>query len=210
MAYKQRWLAYFERLDADKSGFVDPNDTKYYNQVCFSFSLFIYFGFLIPKLINFFKKDVARIFGKASWVPGSENCSWRLPQLVSSIIIIIYCAIRFKKRTFFDWGSITSFIKEFDANKDGKVSKEELLNGVEKLFVGKNPDTVPGTISFSFQNDSITFRTTVIFISIFNSPLLLFSFSPPITRSLTHSLTQSSITQSITHFLSLSLVDKQH
>jgi hypothetical protein len=34
MAYKQRWLGYFEKLDADKSGFVDLADLEYSNKVC--------------------------------------------------------------------------------------------------------------------------------------------------------------------------------
>ena len=31
-----------------------------------------------------------------------------------------------------------------DTNKDGDLSKEELLNGVEKFFIGKTAATVPG------------------------------------------------------------------
>jgi hypothetical protein len=40
--------------------------------------------------------------------------------------------------------SFISLIKQFDANKDGKVSKEELLAGVEKYFIGKTPAQLPG------------------------------------------------------------------
>lgn len=34
-------------------------------------------------------------------------------------------------------------IKEFDVNKDGKVSKEELITGVEKVIVGKPVEALP-------------------------------------------------------------------
>ena len=40
--------------------------------------------------------------------------------------------------------SFEHLIKEFDANKDNKVSKDELLAGVEKHFVGKKPAELPG------------------------------------------------------------------
>jgi hypothetical protein len=33
MAYKQRWLSYFDVLDADGSGFVDMADLAYSNKV---------------------------------------------------------------------------------------------------------------------------------------------------------------------------------
>lgn len=29
MAYRDRWLEYFEVVDADKSGFIDPGDIAY-------------------------------------------------------------------------------------------------------------------------------------------------------------------------------------
>jgi len=35
-------------------------------------------------------------------------------------------------------------IKEFDANGDGKVSREELLDGVDQKFVGKTAKELPG------------------------------------------------------------------
>jgi Ca2+-binding EF-hand superfamily protein len=41
-------------------------------------------------------------------------------------------------------GSFHDLVKAFDINKDGSISKEELLAGVEKYFIGKTPETVPG------------------------------------------------------------------
>lgn len=38
-----------------------------------------------------------------------------------------------------------NIIKDFDKNKDGKVAKDELLAGVEKYFIGKSQDSLPGT-----------------------------------------------------------------
>lgn len=49
-----------------------------------------------------------------------------------------------------------SLIKDFDVNKDGKVSKEELLQGVEKHFVGKTPDTLPGTLFIFLYKARVT------------------------------------------------------
>eukprot|EP00026_Physarum_polycephalum_P019160 Phypoly_transcript_21032.p1 GENE.Phypoly_transcript_21032~~Phypoly_transcript_21032.p1 ORF type:complete len:159 (+),score=34.89 Phypoly_transcript_21032:134-610(+) len=43
-------------------------------------------------------------------------------------------------------------IKDFDANKDGKVSKEELINGVEKQFIGKKTSELPGWWKESVTN----------------------------------------------------------
>ncbi|MFJ2608016.1 EF-hand domain-containing protein [Streptomyces sp. NPDC087425] len=41
---------------------------------------------------------------------------------------------------------IMGFVKEGDANRDRKVSKEELLAFVEKAMVGKTPDTMPAFV----------------------------------------------------------------
>ncbi|MCX4751189.1 EF-hand domain-containing protein [Kitasatospora sp. NBC_01287] len=38
---------------------------------------------------------------------------------------------------------ITGIIEAADANKDGKVSREEMLNHVERAMVGRSPDTLP-------------------------------------------------------------------
>lgn len=40
--------------------------------------------------------------------------------------------------------SFHGIVKNFDTDKDGKVSKEELLAGVEKNFIGKPIDALPG------------------------------------------------------------------
>ena len=50
---------------------------------------------------------------------------------------------------FWMYHSFKALIKEVDANKDGRVSRDELLAGVEKFFVGKTAATLPG---FSFSN----------------------------------------------------------
>lgn len=41
MAYKQRWLEYFDVLDGDNSGFIDAGDLKYYTKVII-FLFFLY------------------------------------------------------------------------------------------------------------------------------------------------------------------------
>jgi len=41
-------------------------------------------------------------------------------------------------------GYLTNLIKDFDINKDGKVSREELIESVDKLFVGKGIEHLPG------------------------------------------------------------------
>lgn len=45
-------------------------------------------------------------------------------------------------------------IGALDANKDNQVSKEELLAGVEKQFIGKTVETVPGIINNNNDNYS--------------------------------------------------------
>lgn len=42
--------------------------------------------------------------------------------------------------------SMHRIIENFDQNKDGKVSKEELLAGVEQHFKSKKIDDLPGFI----------------------------------------------------------------
>jgi hypothetical protein len=39
--------------------------------------------------------------------------------------------------------SFVSFIKEMDIDKDGQLSREELLQGVEKHFIGRDENTAP-------------------------------------------------------------------
>jgi len=90
-SYKERWAEYFDILDADGSGFIDPNDSS-----------------------NFVKR-------LASYLPPSE-----LPKIGQRHGDL------FRK-----------LLKEYDANKDGKISKDELLAAVEKVFVGKTVDTAP-------------------------------------------------------------------
>lgn len=41
-------------------------------------------------------------------------------------------------------GLVMGFIRSGDANKNGAVSKDELLAHMEKAMVGKSPDTTPG------------------------------------------------------------------
>lgn len=50
----------------------------------------------------------------------------------------------------FDNFSLFEFIKAMDFNKDGKVSREELLHGVEKYFVGKTAKAMPGIIYYLY------------------------------------------------------------
>lgn len=53
-------------------------------------------------------------------------------------------------------------IKNFDTNHDGKVSKEELLAGVERDFVGKPADALP-----AWWKDNIA----ILFHSALNKPM---------------------------------------
>ena len=55
-------------------------------------------------------------------------------------------------------------IHAFDANKDGKVTREEMLSGVEKSFIGKTVDNLPGTDNAIL--DSIS--TWYIFLTLYN------------------------------------------
>jgi hypothetical protein len=43
MAYKQRWLGYFDALDADGSGEIDPGDLSYATKVFYNFFLHLFF-----------------------------------------------------------------------------------------------------------------------------------------------------------------------
>eukprot|EP00026_Physarum_polycephalum_P017296 Phypoly_transcript_18472.p1 GENE.Phypoly_transcript_18472~~Phypoly_transcript_18472.p1 ORF type:complete len:202 (+),score=49.84 Phypoly_transcript_18472:34-606(+) len=108
MAYKQRWLEYFELLDADKSGFIDLGD--------------------LANATDMYSKVLRKPADSAD-VKGA---------------VAVY-------RKFFEL-----LIKDFDTNKDGKVSKEELLSGVEKHFIGKKASELPAwwkeqvTAAFNF------------------------------------------------------------
>eukprot|EP00026_Physarum_polycephalum_P016767 Phypoly_transcript_17763.p1 GENE.Phypoly_transcript_17763~~Phypoly_transcript_17763.p1 ORF type:complete len:187 (+),score=38.14 Phypoly_transcript_17763:99-659(+) len=95
MAYKQRWLEYFEALDADGSGAIDPGDLSYATKT---------FSKMLGK-----PEDSAEVKSHAA-----------------------------AYSTFFH-----DLVKAFDINKDGSISKDELLAGVEKYFIGKTPETVP-------------------------------------------------------------------
>jgi hypothetical protein len=52
MAYKQRWLDYFEVLDADGSGFIDPGDLKYATQVFIRINLLLLLLFIFVSFSN--------------------------------------------------------------------------------------------------------------------------------------------------------------
>eukprot|EP00026_Physarum_polycephalum_P009091 Phypoly_transcript_09202.p1 GENE.Phypoly_transcript_09202~~Phypoly_transcript_09202.p1 ORF type:complete len:188 (+),score=38.43 Phypoly_transcript_09202:815-1378(+) len=95
MAYKQRWMEYFDVLDANKNGFIEPSDLD----------------------------NIATTLSKFLRVPEDHQK--------------VKTGVEANKRFF------AGLIKDLDANKDGKVSREELLAGVEKLFVGKNPQALP-------------------------------------------------------------------
>eukprot|EP00026_Physarum_polycephalum_P017382 Phypoly_transcript_18594.p1 GENE.Phypoly_transcript_18594~~Phypoly_transcript_18594.p1 ORF type:complete len:187 (+),score=31.31 Phypoly_transcript_18594:72-632(+) len=95
MAYKQRWLEYFDILDANKNGFIEPGDLE----------------------------NIAQTLSKFLRVPENH------PKVTTGV--------EANKRF------LTALIKDLDTNKDGKVSREELLAGVERLFVGKTPQTLP-------------------------------------------------------------------
>jgi len=92
MAYKQRWLEYFEVLDVNGDGFIDRSD--------------------VDGVVNLAAKNVTN------------------PAALAEIRAV---ATEFN----------ANLIREFDANRDGKVSKEEWLQGVEKVFVGKTVETAP-------------------------------------------------------------------
>jgi len=95
MGYKERWLAYFTKLDANNNGFIERSD--------------------------------ARIIGKqtAAGLGLAEGSA-------------AYHAVIASFENY-----LAHLIKDFDANKDDKVSKDELLAAVDKLFVGKTAHTVP-------------------------------------------------------------------
>lgn len=38
---------------------------------------------------------------------------------------------------------INNLIDSFDTDKDGKITKDEYFEGVEKHFIGKTPETIP-------------------------------------------------------------------
>lgn len=61
-----------------------------------------------------------------------------------------YVYLRFLSHLFFCvffifliFGSIKNIIKDFDANKDGKVSLEEFINAIEKVFSSSPPPPPP-------------------------------------------------------------------
>jgi len=95
MAYKQRWLSYFEVLDGDHNGHINSADAAIVG------------------------KELAHRYHYAEGTPA-------------------YHAIT---KSFHDY--VEHLIKAFDANKDGKVTKEELLAAVEKFFIGKSVGEAP-------------------------------------------------------------------
>jgi len=107
MAYKQRWVNYFEVLDADHSGFIEPKDAALHG------------------------KEVAVRLGFAEGTPGYNHLIQSHEKYVEGLIA------------------------SFDANKDNKVSRTELIEAVEKLFVGKSVDELP---AFWTENISTSFK----------------------------------------------------
>jgi len=93
MAYKQRWADYFDLLDGNGNGFIEPSD--------------------------------AEVLVKRAAAGGalSAEAQASLKTVVTKLI--------------------ADLIKAYDANKDGKVSKEEWANAVEKSFAGKPIDQAP-------------------------------------------------------------------
>jgi Ca2+-binding EF-hand superfamily protein len=95
MAYRDRWVAYFNALDANKTGFIQPSDA-------------IFIG-----------KKVAAVYGVTDGSPEYTAILNASPKVVDGII------------------------NACDADKDGKVSLEELLSGVENTIIGKTAHTLP-------------------------------------------------------------------
>jgi len=93
MAYKQRWLDYFELLDANGNGTIDAGDVGAAGERAEASGLFT------PATLAQYKQHLAEI--------------------------------------------INHLIKEYDANKDGKITKEEWLAGIEKGFIGKSQEAGP-------------------------------------------------------------------
>jgi hypothetical protein len=46
MAYKQRWLGYFEQFDTNHDGFIEPSDAVVVAQVFFVLFLFCFYFIL--------------------------------------------------------------------------------------------------------------------------------------------------------------------
>lgn len=93
MAYRDRWLKYFDHFDINKNNFLDPEDFKIVGEA------------------------VDRLFG----IPADGSVS--------------------TGAIFHDY--FVAFIRELDIDKDGKLTREEVLQGAEKYFVGKDASTAP-------------------------------------------------------------------
>jgi len=93
VAYKQRWLDYFEMLDSNNNGTIDVGDVEAAGKIAEAS------GHFTGAALVQYKQHIAEVVGH--------------------------------------------LIKEYDSNKDGKVTKEEWLAGIEKAFIGKSQDAAP-------------------------------------------------------------------
>jgi hypothetical protein len=76
----------------------------------------------------------------------SSSCLFSLLSSFSSSYILLRHLLHvhlsfFSLRVF----RFNGFMEDFDANKDGKVTKEDVLEGVEKHFIGQTLEAIPGT-----------------------------------------------------------------